>query len=481
MAHSWLTSDSSPYIQAVDGHMSLALARTNPDRSKGSRGLSLFLIPLKRTDRSPIPTGAQYVDEVPPTSPYNGIKVHRLKNKLGTQLVPTAELELCGAVGELIGEEGRGVAQIAQVLNITRVYTANGSVSSTGRALQIIQSYSARRRVGAAHSSGGGKQEEAAVLLRDLPMHNALVSSIAITYRALLQLMWSTTTLLGKNEVAATPPSPGVGVRLDAAAAHDARRLRLLTPALKAFASVRASECLAQSIECMGGQGYMEENELTRLLRDDMVGRIWEGTPSVLSLDVARVHAQSKGVVLQEWIDDALASLQQSQQAFSDADAASSLVHNVVHTLTAALADVGTTFVQQQALIPGKAAGRYADIRLARALLDLVAIVECGCQLLCQAAWTAHAPAPYEHGSTDLELHVAHRWVCGAEGRLAAARNQLATLVQGGAQQPDLDRVIAYDDVRALPSFVANTVSPRSSGRLEHSDSDAQHATRSRM
>jgi alkylation response protein AidB-like acyl-CoA dehydrogenase len=70
-------------------------------------------VPLRRENRPPLPPGVALPADSDPHSSFNGIRVHRLKNKLGTKFVPTAELELNGAVGELVGEPGRGVALIA--------------------------------------------------------------------------------------------------------------------------------------------------------------------------------------------------------------------------------------------------------------------------------------------------------------------------------------------------------------------------------
>ena len=101
------------FASAADGHIALALARTDPDKSRGARGLSLFIVPLRRENRPPLPPGVTLPADSDPHSSFNGIRVHRLKNKLGTKFVPTAELALNGAVGELVGEPGRGVALIA--------------------------------------------------------------------------------------------------------------------------------------------------------------------------------------------------------------------------------------------------------------------------------------------------------------------------------------------------------------------------------
>lgn len=399
--------------------MTLALARTNPDRSKGSKGLSLFLIPLDKKDRSPIPANANYTDQIASTSKYNGIKIHRLKNKLGTKHVPTAELEICGAIAELIGEEGRGVAQIAQVLNITRTYCISGSTCSLGIALQVLQDYANKRKVGV--------HGQAETLLKDLPLHNTLIAKVAIHYRAMLQFHLNITRILGKSETRITSE-------------REERRLRLLTPVGKAFAAVRASDCLAQSIECLGGQGYMHETILTTALRDDFVSRIWEGTPSVLSLDVIRVHIQSGGKALLEWIEDSYQSIQQSndqlQHIFENDE---TLLKRSITVLHQTLQEIKTIYLTGDSFKTAIKEG--IDFRLGRPLLDSLAIVECGCQLLAQAAWSTQTSMP--HGNAQLELQIASRWICGPEGGLAIVRNTMNDLARG-IMDVNTERHIAY-------------------------------------
>ncbi len=113
------------FSSATDGDISLALARTSEDLKLGSKGLSLFLIKI-RDDK---------------TGKLNGIRVHRLKKKLGTKYLPTAELELDGCIGELVGEIGRGVATISSVLNITRLYSAGGAVGAISWGLRSATAY----------------------------------------------------------------------------------------------------------------------------------------------------------------------------------------------------------------------------------------------------------------------------------------------------------------------------------------------------
>jgi alkylation response protein AidB-like acyl-CoA dehydrogenase len=216
------------FSSATDSDIAVALARTGPPNS-GSRGLSLFLIPL----RKPLlrPTGAPH-----PSALTNNIKIHRLKDKVGTKIVPTAELSLEGAEGYLLGELDQGVKNITPVLNITRVHSAVASVGAVRRCLAVATAYSTVRTI------AGGRQ-----LLKDNIMHVAELARANLIYRALLHFTFSAVLLLGKTEC---------GV----ATAEEELRLRLMTPAVKAFAADKASHVMEECMAALGGQGYMEEN-----------------------------------------------------------------------------------------------------------------------------------------------------------------------------------------------------------------------------
>ncbi|THG95381.1 hypothetical protein EW026_g6265 [Hermanssonia centrifuga] len=216
------------FSSATDSDVALALARTGPPNS-GSRGLSLFLIPLRR----PLirPTSAPR-----PSALSNNIKVHRLKNKVGTKILPTAELSLEGAEAYLLGPINQGVKLIAPVLNITRIHSAIGSVGSLRRCLAVATAYSSVRSIAA------GKQ-----LLKDTPLHVAELAKVNVLYRALVHLTFGAVALLGKTEC---------GV----ASEGEEMRLRMLTPAVKAFTSDKASGAMEECMAALGGQGYMEEN-----------------------------------------------------------------------------------------------------------------------------------------------------------------------------------------------------------------------------
>ena len=214
------------FSSATDCDVAVALARTGSP-TLGSRSLSLFLIPLRLPLLEPART---------PNS--NGIYTHRLKNKIGTHALPTAELSLGSTEAYLISKLGQGVKSITPVLNITRIYSAVGSVGGLRKCLAIASSYSHVRAV------QNGKR-----LLKDAPLHVAQLASISLVYRSLTHLVFGAVRLLGKAECNVASP-------------EEQRRLRILTPVVKAFAAERACAAMEEAMVCLGGAGYMEENHI---------------------------------------------------------------------------------------------------------------------------------------------------------------------------------------------------------------------------
>lgn len=279
------------FSSATDSDISVALARTG-DASAGSRSLSLFFIPLRK------PLLRAPSDPRPPALT-NGIRIHRLKDKVGTKIVPTAELSLDDTEAYLLGPLNQGVKLITPVLNITRVHSTITSIGYIRKCLAAATSYAKVRAI------AGGKQ-----LLADNSLHMSVLARANLTYRALTHMAFGMVLLLGRVEC---------GV----ATGEEELRLRLLTSAMKAFASHHASIVIEECMSALGGQGYMEENGfgtyvvlccdyrqtfvdddriyLPRALRDALVEKIWEGTIVVLSLDLVR--ATSKPDVLPAFIN----------------------------------------------------------------------------------------------------------------------------------------------------------------------------------
>ncbi|KAF9267389.1 hypothetical protein L218DRAFT_920194 [Marasmius fiardii PR-910] len=265
------------FSSATDSDISMALARTG-NLEEGSRGLSLFLIPLRRPllrdSAAPIPS---------PVS--NGIRIHRLKNKIGTHTLPTAELSLDHTEGYLVGNLGQGVRNIAPILNITRVWSALGSAGALRRCLSIGTVFAEVRAI------DGGK-----TLLKDAPLHVAQLAKISTTYRALTHLVFGAVKLLGRSECNTASP-------------QESARLRLLTPLVKAFCAELAVASMEEAMTTLGGAGYMEENDIGRLIRDSLVEKIWEGTTTVLALDLVRASRDPSTLQAYfEWAENVIAS-----------------------------------------------------------------------------------------------------------------------------------------------------------------------------
>jgi putative acyl-CoA dehydrogenase len=232
------------FTSATTSQIAVTLARIE-GAPAGSRGLSVFLLELRGAD------GA-----------LRNIRVNRLKDKLGTRALPTAELTLEGTPARLVGGAGDGVRKISALFNVTRVYNAVAAAGGMRRAVALARDYADRR-------TAFGK------LLREHPLHAATLAELELECRAAFHLTFRVVELLGRQECGEASPA-------------EAELLRLLTPVAKLYTAKQAVAVASEAIEAFGGQGYVEDTGLPRLLRDAQVLPIWEGTTNVLSLDVLR-------------------------------------------------------------------------------------------------------------------------------------------------------------------------------------------------
>ncbi|KAL4905105.1 hypothetical protein BDW74DRAFT_185216 [Aspergillus multicolor] len=275
------------FSSATDANVALLLAKTAP-----SGKLSLFLAPLRRT----IVDADGSKQEIS-----NGVHIHRLKNKLGTKELPTAELELKGMRAHLVGELDKGVATIAPLLNITRTHTFIGSLAAWRRALDIAKTFSkTRTTVGEP--------------LWLIPMHLRLVAELEGRHRGAMELAFFTVAVMGvvENHNASTTqsvahlPKPGV---------EATTLFRVLTATSKAVISKMAVSAIQDCQETMGGVGYMDEPDepefnISRILRDTLVNCIWEGTSNVLASECVRFLLKGENFgVLAGWVERVLGLL----------------------------------------------------------------------------------------------------------------------------------------------------------------------------
>lgn len=232
------------FTSATTSQIAMTLARIE-GAPNGSRGLSLFYLELRDHHGH-----------------LNQIQIHRLKNKLGTHALPTAELCLNGTPAQLIAEEGAGVKRIASLFNITRIWNACSAIGFMRRGIALAQDYSTKR-------SAFGQ------LLKDQPLFRQRLESLETELWGAFFLVFRTSELLGKEET-------------NQASISESALLRLLTPVIKLYTAKQAIAVSSEILECFGGAGYVEDTGLPKLLRDSQVLSIWEGTTDVLSLDCLR-------------------------------------------------------------------------------------------------------------------------------------------------------------------------------------------------
>lgn len=247
------------FTSATTSQMALTLARPEGAEA-GSKGLSLFYLELRNSKGQ-----------------LNNIEIHRLKDKLGTKALPTAELSLKGTPAQLVGGMGDGIKKIANVLNITRIYNSICAVGHMRRALDLAQDFSRKREA-------FGKK------LIDHPLHRATLNELEEDFRRCFALSFFVAHLLGKDEVGEISATERI-------------LLRTLTPIVKLYTGKKALTISSEVVEIFGGAGYVEDTGLPRLLRDGQVFSIWEGTTNVLSLDMLRAFQREQALpVITEYL-----------------------------------------------------------------------------------------------------------------------------------------------------------------------------------
>ncbi|GFG01712.1 hypothetical protein CNMCM6936_008807 [Aspergillus lentulus] len=345
------------FSSATDANVTLLLAKTHP-----SGKLSTFLAPLRRTITPP---------NQGPREITNGVRIHRLKTKLGTKELPTAELELRDMRAHLVGQRDKGVATIAPLLNVTRTHTFIGSLGAWRRALSIARAFSrARSTVGEP--------------LWLIPMHLRLLAEVEVRQRGAMQLGFFTVGVMGVVENPdRTEQVPGHVPRGKEATVV----FRTLTAVSKAVISKMAILGIQECQEAMGGVGYMDEPDepefnVSRLLRNTAVNSIWEGTTNVLASEMVRfLLARDNFAVFAAWVERVLGMIRGEK-------------------LAQALGQAWTAF-------KGKAAG------------DVASVLADGRRVMFTLAWIlmgALLALDAERDGDAVAAEVARRWILAGEG-----------------------------------------------------------------
>lgn len=238
----WLLRGKKWFTSATTSQMALTLARPLGN-SAGGRGLALF-----------------YLETRDPGGQLNGIRIERLKDKLGTRKVPTAELTLDGAVAHLVAGDSYGTRAIEPMLRITRTWNSVCAASFLRHGLGLAYDYANKRRAFGAQ-------------LIEHPLHRETLATVDAESAAAFVLTFYLVELLGHDEHGLLDERRGA-------------LLRMLLPIVKATTGKQAAAGASELVELFGGAGYVEDTGIPVLLRDAQVLPIWEGTTNVLALDM---------------------------------------------------------------------------------------------------------------------------------------------------------------------------------------------------
>ncbi|MFD9356152.1 acyl-CoA dehydrogenase family protein [Streptomyces sp. NPDC060031] len=212
------------------------------------------------------------VPRVLPDGTRNVFAIQRLKDKLGNKSNASSEVEFDGTWARRVGEEGRGVRTIIEMVAATRLDCVIGSASLMRQALTQAVHH-------AEHRSAFGAP------LIDQPLMRNVLADLAL------------------ESEAATTLTLRLAAAYDAGTEQEKAFLRIAVPAAKYWVTKRCTPMVAEALECLGGNGYVEESGLPRLLRESPLNSIWEGSGNVQALDVLRAlqrEPQALNAFLQE-------------------------------------------------------------------------------------------------------------------------------------------------------------------------------------
>jgi putative acyl-CoA dehydrogenase len=312
--------------------------------AQADEGLSCFLMPRFAPDGS-----------------VNAIRFQRLKDKLGNRSNASSEVEFHGAYAERVGAEGKGIRTIIQMVQLTRQDCAIASAGLMRSGLAHALHHARHRSVFQKH-------------LADQPLMQAVLSDMALHVEATVALVMRLCRSFDRAPVDA----------------KEAAYMRLLTPAIKYWVCKSAPGFLYEAMECLGGNGYVEEGILARHYRESPVNAIWEGSGNVMCLDVLRALSREPEV-------------------------ASSIVHELTgETLGLPGAGEATAFI-------GKAFHRPDSERVARLAVEKLALLAASAALNAvsprQAQLFAATRLAGNHAGMYGAVDLAHDDISGLLGR----------------------------------------------------------------
>ena len=316
----WRLYGQKWFCSNVSAEVIITLARPE-GAAPGTRGLGMFLVPRR------LPDGTR-----------NFYRIERLKDKLGSRSMATGEVTFDGAVAEPVGDLARGFKQMAEMINVSRLSNALRSAALMRRAFFEALSYTRRR-------TAFGRP------LADLPLVRRDLFNLLLDVEGCTALVFYGAWILD---------------RADAGDAEAARLRRIVTPLAKFYVTKRARWAVGEALELLGGNGYIEDWPLARLLRDAYLGSIWEGTTNIVALDVLRAALrEGAGEALLEDLTERLSRLQAEP------------VRRAAESVRASLDRVRSELVRLPDLDPEDREVRAVDFAGRLATLTIAALLLC--------------------------------------------------------------------------------------------------------
>lgn len=238
------------FCSNVNADVIMALARTGPIE-QGTRGLSLFLVEKQ------LPDGQE-----------NPKEIIRLKDKLGVRSMATGEVRFHDTTGMRLGKEGEGFKLMAQMINISRNYNSMAALAGMRRAIVEAWQYLNHRK-----TFGKRAVEHALIREKFYELGANYIGNFLLVWRAIKAM--------------------------DAAESGDEdeqQLLRIITPMSKWWLAEQTVYSVRECMELMGGNGYIEDFVMPRILRDVNVLPIWEGSGNIIVLDMLRATKKSRGL-----------------------------------------------------------------------------------------------------------------------------------------------------------------------------------------
>src|SRR5215468_3293500 len=259
-----------------------------------------------------------------PDGNVNGLRLQRLKDKLGNRSNASSEVEFVDAFAWRVGEEGRGVRTIIEMVQLTRLDCAIASAGLMRMALAQAVHHTRHRTVFQRH-------------LADQPMMRSVLADMALDMEAVVALVMR---LARAFDRAVADPA-------------EAAFARLMTPAVKYYVCKTAPAFIYEAMECLGGNGYVEDGVLARLYREAPVNAIWEGSGNVMCLDVLRAATRE--------VDASRAVLAQLEKQAAGLPGVSEAAERIANALSGADAEAqARAAVGQLAMLAAAAALRQS-------------------------------------------------------------------------------------------------------------------------